>query len=85
MNKRITIALLIFLGLVPIAARAQTGHEYSPIQEKTVNYKNWTFKDLKDDKPVDLRSLMQGKKLVMVVYFAPWCANWRNNIVAAAL
>jgi thiol-disulfide isomerase/thioredoxin len=29
---------------------------------------------------------MQGKKLVMVLYFAPWCPNWRNEApVAAAL
>src|SRR5258708_10630158 len=27
---------------------------------------------------------MQGKKLVMVVYFAPWCPNWRNEAPVAA-
>ena len=66
------------------AAPSQAGHEYSPLQEKTVNYKNWTLNDLKDNKPVELRSLMQGKKLVMVVYFAPWCPNWRNEAPVAA-
>ena len=60
------------------------GHEYAPLQEKTINYKNWTLNDLKDNKPVDLRSLMQGKKLVMVLYFAPWCPNWRNEAPVAA-
>ena len=84
MNKRTTIALLIFMALVPLAARAQDGHEYSPLQEKTVNYKSWTLNDLKDNKPADLRSLMQGKKLVMVVYFASWCPNWRNEAPVAA-
>jgi len=69
---------------VPGAARAQDGHEYSPLQEKTINYKEWTLNDLKDDKPVALRSLMQGKKLVMVLYFAPWCPNWRNEAPVAA-
>ena len=34
--------------------------------------------------PVSLRSLMQGKKLVMVLYFAPWCPNWRNEAPVAA-
>ncbi len=66
------------------ATQAQAGHEYSPLVEKTVNYKNWTLNDLKDNKAVDLRSLMQGKKLVMVVYFAPWCPNWRNEAPVAA-
>lgn len=84
MNKRTTIAILIFMALAPIAARAQDGHEYAPLQEKTVNYKEWTLNNLADDKPVALRSLMQGKKLVMVLYFAPWCPNWRNEAPVAA-
>ncbi len=70
------------LALAPVAAQAQ--HEYSPLVEKTVNYKNWSLSGLKDDKPVDFRSLVQGKKLVMVVYFAPWCSNWRNEAPVAA-
>jgi thiol-disulfide isomerase/thioredoxin len=75
--------LLVAMAFVP-AAYAQDGHEYSPIVQKTVNYKNWTLNDLKDNKPVDLRTLVQGKKLVMVVYFAPWCGNWRNEAPVAA-
>ncbi len=75
---------LLALSLAPVAAHAQDGHEYSPIVEKTVNYKNWTLTNLKDDKPVELRSLVEGKKLVMIVYFAPWCGNWRNEAPIAA-
>ena len=81
MIKFLAVAFFLF-ALVPSAVRAQ--HEYSPLVEKTVNYKNWTLKDLKDDKPVDLRSLVAGKKLVMVVYFAPWCGNWRFEAPVAA-
>lgn len=83
MLKSILI-LLVVLAFMPVATYAQDGHEYSPIVEKTVNYKNWTLNDLKDNKPVDLRSLVAGKKLVMVVYFAPWCGNWRNEAPVAA-
>lgn len=83
MNK--LFSLIIFaLAFMPATVLAQDGHEYSPLVEKTVNYKNWTLNDLKDNKPVDLRSLAQGKKLVMVVYFAPWCGNWRNEAPVAA-
>ncbi|HEV7796578.1 MAG TPA: TlpA disulfide reductase family protein [Pyrinomonadaceae bacterium] len=83
MNK--LFALIVFAtALASIAAYAQDGHEYSPLVEKTVNYRNWTLNDLKDNKPVDLRSLVQAKKLVMVVYFAPWCPNWRNEAPVAA-
>jgi thiol-disulfide isomerase/thioredoxin len=78
--------ILIFLALILTSAAtgAQDGHEYAPVQEKTVNYKAWTLNDLASNKPVALRSLMQGKKLVMVLYFAPWCPNWRNEAPVAA-
>jgi thiol-disulfide isomerase/thioredoxin len=76
------LVLSFVLTLFPLAAYAQ--HEYSPLVEKTVNYKNWQLVDLKTDKPTDLRSLMAGKKLVMVVYFAPWCGNWRFEAPIAA-
>lgn len=82
--KRLFASIVFALALAPFATFAQDGHEYSPLVEKTVNYKNWTLNDLKDNKPVDLRSLVQGKKLVMVVYFAPWCPNWRNEAPVAA-
>ena len=83
MLKSILI-FLVALACMPVAAAAQDGHEYSPLVEKTVNYKNWTLKDLMDNQAVDLRSLVQGKKLVMVVYFAPWCGNWRHEAPVAA-
>ncbi|HVG39623.1 MAG TPA: redoxin family protein [Pyrinomonadaceae bacterium] len=75
-------ALILLTGLLALAtsAASQGHHEYAPIEEKTINYKNWTFKDLKDEqKSVDLRQWMEGKKLVLVVYFAPWCPNWHNE------
>lgn len=81
MIKLLALAICL-LALAPISARAQ--HEYSPLGEKTVNYKNWDLKDLKDDKPVDLRKIVQGKKLVMIVYFAPWCGNWKFEAPVAA-
>ncbi|MCU1265973.1 MAG: hypothetical protein JWM21_2291 [Acidobacteria bacterium] len=84
MTRLTILALFLLLVIIPGVARAQDGHEYSPLQEKTVNYKDWTLNNLADDKPVTLRSLMQGKKLVMVLYFAPWCPNWRNEAPVAA-
>lgn len=82
--NRLLAVLIMVLGFFPLAVQAQDGHEYSPLVEKTVNYKNWTLNDIKDNKPVDLRAAVDGKKLVMVVYFAPWCANWRNEAPVAA-
>jgi thiol-disulfide isomerase/thioredoxin len=84
MKRVLLILAAATMACLPLAVYAQDGHEYSPLVQKTVNFKNWTLNDLKDNKPTDLRSLVQGKKLVMVVYFAPWCPNWRNEAPVAA-
>src|SRR5215216_4691527 len=80
--KKLLILSILALAVSP--ALAQTSHEYSPLVEKTVNYKNWTLPNLKTDQPEDLRKLMAGKKLVMIVYFAPWCGNWKQEAPIAA-
>jgi thiol-disulfide isomerase/thioredoxin len=79
------LALAFTLALVPQASlRAQENHEYAPIQEKSINYKDWSYKSLKDDKTVNLREWAKDKKLVLVVYFAPWCPNWRYEAPVVA-
>jgi thiol-disulfide isomerase/thioredoxin len=83
MKKLLFLSILALL-VTPAIAIAQTGHEYSPLVEKEVNYKNWTLPNVMTDKPEDLRKLMAGKKLVMVVYFAPWCGNWKHEAPVAA-
>ncbi len=81
--KKLLLIISIVFGAASVLY-AQNGHEYSPLVEKTVNYKNWTLNDLANNKPTSLRSLMAGKKLVMVLYFAPWCPNWKNEAPVAA-
>lgn len=82
--KKFLILAAVIIALVPINAWAQAGHEYSPLVEKTVNYKNWSLLNVQTDKPEDLRTLLAGKRLVMVVYFAPWCGNWKYEAPIAA-
>lgn len=77
--KKFLILIALIFAFVPSVARAQDNHEYEPLEEKAINYKDWTFNSVKDGKPINLRSFVQGKKLVLVVYFAPWCPNWRNE------
>ena len=88
MNKLFALIALIltlaFSGAATAVAHAQGNHEYAPLVEKAINYKDWTFKSLKDDKPVNLREWAKGKRLVMIVYFAPWCPNWHNEAPVAA-
>ena len=76
MKKLLIVLAFIAFFISPAGAQAQS-HEYSPLTEQTVNYKNWTLPNLTSDKQEELRQLIEGKKLVMIVYFAPWCGNWR--------
>ena len=55
------------------------GNEQSPIVEKEIAYKDWTYKSLQGGTETNLRKFTTGKKLVMVVYFAPWCPNWKHD------
>jgi hypothetical protein len=61
-RKLIALSILAFaFALAPSLARAQAGHEYSPLVESTVNYKNWTLPNLVTKKDEDLRKLIEGK------------------------
>lgn len=77
--KKLFFVVVLTLVTLPLMVYAQGNHEYSPLVEKTVNYKNWSLPSLQTEKNDDLRSLIKDKKLVMIVYFAPWCGNWKNE------
>ena len=72
-----TILALAFLLIGSMFASAQT--EQAPVLEKEIKYKDWTYKSVRDEKDLNLRDFAQNKKLVMVVYFAPWCPNWKHE------
>lgn len=69
--------LLLFAILLLSFTFAHAQHEYAPVQEMEIKYKDWTYKQVRDGKELNLRAAAKGKKLVMVVYFAPWCPNWK--------
>ena len=71
--KTILIAAILLFGFTLVKAQ----HEYAPLQEHEIKYKDWTYKSVRDDKSVNLRDFAKGKKLVMVVYLAAWCPNWK--------
>ena len=72
-----TLLILAILLFSFVFAAAQT--EQAPILEKQFSYKDWTYKSVRDAGEVNLRQFTNGKKLVMVVYFAPWCPNWKHE------
>jgi len=67
--------VILLVGLT--AAFGQ--NEQAPIVEKEINYKNWTFKNVRTGEDLTLRDAAAGKKLVIVVYFAAWCGNWKHD------
>ncbi len=72
--------ILAFILILCFSALAfASGDESSPMVEKEFKYKDWTFKNLADGKDVNLRSFTKDKKLVLVVYFAAWCPNWKRE------
>src|SRR5688572_287411 len=71
------LALVLTLAFAGLAI-AQT--EQSPIRDQPIAYKDWTLKNVKGGGETNLRSFAKGKKLVMVVYWAPWCPNWRHDL-----
>ncbi|HKX83724.1 MAG TPA: TlpA disulfide reductase family protein [Pyrinomonadaceae bacterium] len=75
MRKAILALTVLLLGANLLFGQ----NEQSPLVEKNIEYKNWSFKNLRTGDSTDLRSLAKGKKLVMVVYFAAWCPNWKHD------
>ena len=72
-----SLSLMVLLLLSFMISPGQ--NEQSPIVEKDIEYKNWKLKSIRGGEPIDLREYAAGKKLVMVVYFAPWCGNWKHD------
>jgi thiol-disulfide isomerase/thioredoxin len=72
--------LFATLALTLIIAAAVSGqNEQAPILEKDITYNDWTLKSIRDSSEINLRKLVKGNKLVAVVYFAPWCPNWKHD------
>jgi peroxiredoxin len=71
---------LIFVISGLVFAHGQGGNELSPIVEKDIAYKDWVYKNVQTGTDVNLRKFTSGKKLVLVVYFAPWCPNWKHDV-----
>jgi thiol-disulfide isomerase/thioredoxin len=82
--KKVNAALLLFLlscgapmNKTPLMAAEP---EFALVEEHGIKYRDWTFKELHKGALTTLSTLLPGKRLVMVVYFAPWCSNWHHEM-----
>ena len=73
---RLFLAVLIILFTFVFAFGQ---NEQAPIVEKEISYKDWTYKTVRTGENVNLRDFTKGHKLTMVVYWAPWCGNWKYD------
>lgn len=74
--KTLIAFILLTVGITGVFGQ----NEQSPIVEKTFAYNDWTLENIRSDSSTNLREFTAGKKLVMVVYFAPWCPNWKHDL-----
>lgn len=74
------IFALTFIISGVVFAHGQGGNELSPIVEKDIAYKDWVYKNVQTGADTNLRKFTSRRKLVMVVYFAPWCPNWKHDV-----
>lgn len=65
--------------IVAAAVAALAQNEQAPMMEKEIAYKDWTYKNPRTGEDLHLREFAKGKKLTIVVYYAPWCPNWRHD------
>lgn len=76
-NTRHAILLAILVAFTAAAfaptVSAQYEHEYAPIEEKEIEYRNWEYENAAGEGKTDLREFAEDKKLVLVFYFSPWC------------
>jgi peroxiredoxin len=72
------LSLLVMIAAIAGAAYGQD--EISPIIEREIGYRDWTYQDLGSEGKTTLSKFAEGKKLVMVVYWAPWCWNWKQDV-----
>jgi len=68
-----------FLLVLLIASFAFAQNEQAPIVEKKIDYEDWGLPNVLTGKDMNLRKFVRGKKLVMAVYWAPWCPNWKHD------
>lgn len=54
--------------------------EFAHIEKKDIDYQEFVLGDLYSGVKKTFANLAFGKKLVMVVYFAPWCPNWHHEM-----
>jgi thiol-disulfide isomerase/thioredoxin len=70
---------LTILLVLSFSAFAAGQNELAPIVEKRFDLKDWVYPNVVTGTDMNLRKFVRGKKLVMVVYWAPWCPNWKHD------
>ncbi|MEZ5306026.1 MAG: redoxin domain-containing protein [Pyrinomonadaceae bacterium] len=67
------LAFCLILLFASTAVFAFDDHEYAPIEEKDIEYKNWKYENVVTGDKTSLRKFAKDKKLVLVFYWAHWC------------
>jgi len=79
----IALVLLMTSCANELRSRDKSGssnREFARVEKKDIDYQEFAFNDLYSGAKKTFGNLAFGKKLVMVVYFAPWCHNWLHEM-----
>ena len=71
--RKFLFASILLLVFVFVSFAQHDDHEYAPLTEKEIAYRDWTYQNVKTNQGINLREFAKDKKLVMIFYFAPWC------------
>jgi AhpC/TSA family len=61
-----------------VAVDGEKQPDYAPIIERKLDFYDFTYQTV-DGRPLALRDYAQGKRLIIVEYFAGWCPNSNRN------
>lgn len=85
MNKALFILLMLAMTSCMNELRSRdksssSNREFARVEKKDIEYHEFALSDLYSGVKKTFGNLAFGKKLVMVVYFAPWCPNWLHEM-----
>ncbi len=84
MNQAVVFLFTFLLFAAPAsnaqkALKGEIDHKLVTFQKQLLNYKIFSLPTAVEGKIVELREHTQGKKLVLVTYFAAWCENSNHD------
>lgn len=81
--KKLSAAISVIFLLMALTAQSlnagELGHKLVDFTQHAIDFQEFSYPSAVDGKPIELRALAQGKKVMLVTFFAGWCENSRHD------